>query len=205
MRQTAPWIRCVASLSVLVLGSGCSSLAAEVDEAPDLAKSELEARQVVSYGGWTGDALTPTVIPSTYFKEPNPKVWARASFAGAGTTPAGVCLLKQYIQTNGQAVTCNSSADCGSAPTALPTGGFRYCTWANGGGSGPKYCFYRPGSAANFCAGTPATGVPISAATLSTPYHYMAGDFISYACFLGCTSSDPSASSVAVAANPYEP
>lgn len=168
-------------------------------EAPDSADDGLEAAQLVTNvnadGTWTADALAPTMWDDT--ETGTGMGYGRATFTGptGKTRKMGACLLRSYGST-----ACTSVANCGSAPATLPTGGARYCTAP--GGSGTKYCYYRPGTAANWCAGSPANGgTAVSPGTFTTPTQGVpyGVNFISYGCFEGCTASDPSSSSVAKA------
>jgi hypothetical protein len=104
----------------------------------------------------------------------------------------GVCLIQQAAP----ATACTTVADCANAPTVLPPGGFRYCAAARQGDE--RSCFYRPGSAADFCAGTPADPGrnPIAPGTYDTPAWTTssAATWISYACFEGCAVVEPAVS-----------
>jgi hypothetical protein len=150
------------------------------DDAPlGSVQSALDS-DTVSFNGWTATSKNITFTFGMGLS-------ASAGFTGAGNFPHGVCLLKEHAPEKA----CNTDADCGNAPTTLPTGGYRYCTkpygWAY------KTCFFRPGSTQNFCAGTPKTGVPLPAGNLATyPGGSGAGYYVSYACLAGCTASDPS-------------
>jgi hypothetical protein len=184
--------------SAAVFGSigffgGCAANAAdETGDTPDVADGTLETRQVITSvnadGTWTADATGTSGDPDN--------LYASATFTGpAGKTRRmGSCLLKKYQNASSTPTACTTVADCNSAPSSLPTGGFRYCT--NPNGSGTKYCYYRPGTAVSKCVGTPANGgTPIAPGTYQTPGWHGTGTFLSYACFEGCVATDPSASS----------
>lgn len=174
------------------------TLAACTSEATssDLPETEegLEASQTIyntnADGTWSASAQTPWLddIYNPYYMK------GGASFGGPSgkTRKMGVCLLEKT------GTVCNTVADCGSSPASLPTGGSRYCSTLNGTGS--KYCMFRPGTQTAWCAGSPALGgtavAPGSYQTnwMNVPWQT---PYVSYACFEGCTASDPSSSSVA--------
>jgi hypothetical protein len=185
------------ALAGSVLVGGCAS-ATEVEaeeEAPVALADGMEASAIVysadAAGMWSAKAYGGSGEFNMYE--------GQATFTGpAGATRRmGACALREY-RVGGNAVACNTAADCGGAPATLPAGGFRYCVAPNN--VGVKTCFYRPGAPSNFCAGTPANGnVPIPAQTLYTRGSGPAGTrWLTYACFEGCTATDPSSSSVAV-------
>lgn len=170
--------------------AGCAG-ESETSSAP-AAEDQGLGERTVTVDGWTATAYPPWT--TCIGPGPDGCAWsdltAQADFAGpSGTTRrAGVCLL-QMTDTS-----CNTVADCGGSPSTLPSGGFRYCANV----SGYKRCGFRPGSPQNFCAGTPAMGgasVPpgfYSAPRRTVPDYT---DHVSYACFAGCATSDPSVSS----------
>lgn len=180
--------------------TGCA--ASDVADVSAPAEVGLEETQIVystnADGTWSSDAQAPgfAQTPGTYTYEGA----GAAVFTGPSgkTRKLGVCVLKQYMPSSPTA--CNTVADCGSAPSSLPAGGARYCTAENN--SGQKTCFFRPGSAANWCAGSPANGgVAVAPGYYQTPL-FSAGlatqKYISYGCFEGCAATDPSSSSVGV-------
>jgi hypothetical protein len=167
----------------------------EADEnAPSADEDGLETAasitSVNASGTWVATALGPTYTGSPG----NFQTVSRATFTGPATTRRmGVCLLQRR-----HAVACNTATDCANAGfpfEGLPAGGFRYCT--NVDGVGQKYCFYRGGPASTHCAGTPAHGAPIAPGTYASPSATLnyGTTAISYACFEGCTVTDPSVSS----------
>jgi hypothetical protein len=174
---------------------GCSAQTSNVlEEAPGAETEEaVEETQLITSGAWTAFAHQPGAD--------DPFILGAATFTGpAGQTRRmGVCLL----QAHSPSVSCNTTADCNNAPSSLPGGGFRYCTSPNG--SGAKRCYFRPGSAGAYCSGTPAHGQPIAAGTYGTPsvLPIQGKQYISYACFEGCVSTDPSSSSTMT--SPYKP
>jgi hypothetical protein len=179
------------------LAMGCSSQPDTTDDelapASDLDDVSTLATitSVNADGTWTATANPPSVTS-------NPGGTAKGS--GVFTGPAGktrrmgVCLLRST------GTSCNTVADCADAPANLPAGGFRYCTQAEGATG--KRCYYRPGTQAGYCAGTPALGgVPVAPGTYTTPTASGAGGepaFLSYACFEGCAVTDPAISSTEV-------
>lgn len=179
--------------AVLAAAVGCSSPVDddEAAEAPEAVELGTEAQQILystnADGTWSANA-TGTDADSTANR-------AHATFTGpAGKTRRmGVCLLKKYGGFNG--TPCTTTAQCGAAPTTLPAGGFRYCAAPQN--TGQKYCFFRPGPPTTYCAGTPAQNLqPVSPGAKSTPIVVSGkGMFVSYACFEGCSATDPSTSS----------
>jgi hypothetical protein len=179
--------------SALALTVGCAA-EAESGSVPDVDVETLETAasitSVNANGTWVANATAPMQVGIG-------SVRAKATFTGpAGFTRAmGVCLLKMTTTA------CNSVADCASSPASLPSGGFRYCTAPNNGAQ--KYCAFRPGSQATYCGGTPALppvgGLPqkVAPGTYQTATAGVspAVDYVSYACFEGCTATDPSVSS----------
>jgi hypothetical protein len=171
-------------------------------EPPEVSDSEgVGPRQIITSinadGVWTASAQRPTIIAS-YVVE------GSAVFAGpAGKTRRmGVCLLNRASGDPGSAwKACTTVADCASYPAVLPPGGFRYCSGENGGAT--KKCYYRSGPPAAYCAGTPANGgVEVAPGTYTTPQISSVGFVISYACFEGCLTTDPSSSSVGKTVDP---
>jgi hypothetical protein len=178
----------VAATSLVV---GCSSAEVEQAEAPSPAEGEIATLQTIystdSAGTWSATADAPFHVAGTTV------LTVGALFTGpAGSTRRmGVCALTKAPGN----VACSTVADCATAPYTLPSGGFRYCAAPEG--VGQKRCYYRAGSQAAYCAGTPANGgVPISPGYIekSVPTAAIV-TWMSYACFEGCAATDPSASS----------
>jgi hypothetical protein len=185
----ASWKRFVVLFGTFVLGQGCMR-SETVDDTLDVPVSEddsLGEQQTISDNGWMLSATRPQLSPCG-----DVTGGALVSGPSGATRALGVCLL---IRTT---TACTTVADCNSAPSTLPSGGYRYCVAPNGAGT--KYCSYRPGSQAGWCAGTPALGTPMGAVNLSvvavSPGGIPADRWLSYACFAGCTASDPSSSSL---------
>jgi hypothetical protein len=186
----------LATLSSVAL-MACASVTPTAEEAVDVEPVGVDEAQLIYNtnvdGTWSADALTPSVGAG--------ETLARATFGGPSnkTRRMGVCLLERYKEPSAPfaSMPCNTTADCTFAPFSLPSGGFRYCTSPNN--SGQKYCYFRPGPATTFCAGTPQDNqfhppgnyITWGAAPVQRP----AAQYISYACFEGCTASDPSSSS----------
>jgi hypothetical protein len=166
----------------------CTAPTTEQEEAPVVETNGAEEQQIITFQGWTAEALKPVEV-----SDDPVRIRAQAKFVGTGVKPAGVCALRQFTKAGGVTTPCTTVADCASSPTNLETGGYRYCTSANGGAS--KTCYYRPGTQQRYCAGTPATGTPIGPGTYQTSLAGGPGRWISYACFAGCATSDPSSSS----------
>jgi hypothetical protein len=175
-------------VGVVIFASACAE-PPEAD-APSLEDDGVEPLQTVTSvnadGTWVADA--------SFINQTVNNIYAGASFTGPSgkTRRMGVCALKQFQENN--PVACATVADCNSAPSSLPAGGFRYCVAPNN--VGQKYCFYRPGSPASYCAGSPAQAgnPPIAPGTYYTPSTAGSGCWISYACFEGCATTDPSSS-----------
>jgi hypothetical protein len=199
----------VRTLAGIALGSllfGCAAAPIEGDSALVADDDGLAPSQLIyntnATGTWSASAYAEDMSGGL--------VQAYSNFTGPANQSRrfGVCALRQHRPVNGSPVACNSTADCNSAPTSLPAGGFRYCTAPNGVGT--KYCFFRPGPATTYCAGTPANGnVPINvggsgAVTLSAYAENVPSEsrWIGYACFEGCAVSDPSSSSSITVAPP---
>jgi hypothetical protein len=184
MKKVIAFSAIAGSMSALV---ACMSPIGDTSgDVPDVDTQDIEESQLLSYQGWTAVAAAPQISGTT--------ARAKATFtrnSGATTIKAGVCLLKQHFQ-NSQPVTCDTDAQC----PVLATGGYAYCANLFDKTSPTKYCYYRPGTPANFCVGSPVTGQPIAPGTYTTPYNSItAGTYVSYACFSGCLTSDPSISS----------
>jgi hypothetical protein len=187
----------------------CSNVTPDTSDVDvDVDVDGLEQSTAITDNGWTMTSLTPTanVVGSGASTIYGGVTFARTS--GPTTRKAGVCLLSVYLtQSTGMKQVCNTVADCGSYPTTLPAGGFRYCAAYDAGGT--KFCMYRPGSPANFCTGTPANGgLDIAPGTYSTPTKLVSSGWEvqlnapapsnmrlsiweSYGCFAGCTTTDP--------------
>lgn len=190
-----------AALGLAAVALGCATPAA--DEAREADVDSLTPQAMITNanadGTWTATALKPVGEDS---------VNGVATFTGPSgkTRKMGVCVIREYRNTSNLATSCTTVADCGSSPSYLPTGGSRYCTSADN--SGGKSCFYRPGTQASLCAGSPANGgVAVAPGTFVTgpsPGATTSQFWISYACFEGCTASDPSASSLAATAYNWE-
>jgi hypothetical protein len=176
------WFLCLFAWT-LAAHAGCASPSEAV---PSIADDELAPAQIINSNGWTAEGHEPFCDFSSGL------VSASATFTGPSARRMGVCLL-QLTTTP-----CSSVAQCNSAPSWLPPNGFRYCTAPNG--VGQKYCAFRPGSQATFCAGTPATAgnPPVAPGNFYTNQVFSAlggTRYVSYACFEGCTATDPSVSS----------
>jgi hypothetical protein len=180
----------VLGLSGLVAMSGCASALSE-DERAAAVTGAADEQQIIyntnADGTWSADAQKPQFDELDFYT-----MRARGTFTGpAGKTrKMGVCLLKHTTTP------CTTVADCSSSPATLPTGGFRYCTGANGG---PKYCAFRPGTQGDLCGGSPGLGgVAVAPGYYESGWYFSSGNaqFLSYACFEGCSASDPSSSSM---------
>jgi hypothetical protein len=104
-----------------------------------------------------------------------------------------MCLVQRYV-SDGEAVTCDTTDDCNSAPFALPAGGSRYCVAPNN--SGTKFCHYRPGNRADYCAGSPALELaPVRADSYRIDIAAPQGSqWLALACFNACADLPPSIS-----------
>jgi hypothetical protein len=173
----------------------------EVTAVPAAETDTVESQQVVysTVAGktWSSTAWTPT--GSIYDGVTGGGTFEARWRVRAGENPSrrmGACLLKQG--TGGAGVTCNTTADCNNSPSSLPAGGFRYCVAPDGVGA--KKCYFRPGPASSYCAGTPALpgNPPVAPGNYATPTITtgVQGKWISYGCFEGCSATDPSSSSL---------
>jgi hypothetical protein len=182
-------VRFAISLLTITIIGGCAVRTEEPAEVPAAEDDVLGELASVTSGAWTGTAVTP-FTPGLGLNRPWGDLSASASFAGpAGSTRRmGVCLLQMTTTP------CTSVANCTMTP---PPGGFVYCTKPDG--AAQKYCAFRPGAPSTWCAGTPALGgnPPIASGSYTTPRRgALSGvDYVSYACFEGCSASDPSVSS----------
>lgn len=204
----------VALAGCWVEGNGGAPAAPAVE---DDGLSDQATRTLIADGGtWTGTAQTPVLQGSSAY--PNRRsVSASAVFTGPGSFKMGVCALQLTqlpctgIPNQGETVKDAIDRECGSL--SIPSGGGRYCTAQND--VGQKYCAIRPGAQSAYCAGSPTTcktssgascecgspncGPPqtVAPGTLTTPVVSapLYSNWISYACFDGCKSSDPSSSS----------
>lgn len=187
-------------VSALMAVAGCATEDVSA-QAPEVDGDTLGEEAMVSSqnaaGWWYATAHEP------WSPEFNTVV-GRASFDGPQgvTRRMGVCLLQMTntpctgipvgSETKQQAI----NRECAASPSHVPTGGFRYCAKADG--ESQKRCAVRPGSPANFCAGTPALGgAQVYVGYKSTPVRGMSLNvqYVSDACFEGCTATDPSVSS----------
>ncbi len=182
------------------LTGGCST---EVDSGsvPEVETSSIAPRTSVTHPtlGLTITAITPETQGSDDIR-------GGFTVSGTGSTAMGVCMLNLYLGTNDVGKQCSTASDCADVlPDSLfATGGAyangsRYCVGENNASF--KYCHFRPGSQADFCAGTPVLGTTIGPGTYMTPYQpFTRGDmmgtppaigasgWLSYACFAGCAS-----------------
>lgn len=190
----------ILAVSIVGLLAACAVPSAE--EAPDAEEATVaETAIITTTDGWTADAQQPVVSGplGNYVK-------GSAIFSGpGGTKKMGVCLLKMTSTPCSGTDSLDAqgyAGPCVAAVGTVPTGGHRYCTDPDGG-STQKYCAFRPGSNAAYCAGSPANGgVAVGAGTYTTPQISAAStaQWVSYACFNGCagTTADPSVSSIAL-------
>jgi hypothetical protein len=212
----------IAGLVAIALAA-CSSETSST--APDVDDDGIETLQSVSDSGWTMTAATPEGTTGANFTMDG-TVRASISWSGAGSRATGACLIVRvevggYTSQNScgmvesewsEPVPCTTASQC--AGYNVPSGAV-YCTAPNN--SGPKYCYVRPGSQADFCVGTPATGAPVAApATMTTAWKsawaYGSGyvrnnwydcqvdhggseahhvNWLMYGCFAGCNAQGP--------------
>lgn len=193
-------------LSVSAFLAGCTNESSGGDVTPLPSETELEAQQSLTVGSLTMTALQPELSYSD--------VRGRVTITGSGSAKMGACLLSLVHVTSSHGGTgaqqaCNSNSDCATFASGF-TNGAAYCAATNN--SGTKYCYVRPGSQANFCAGSPALGgVAIGAGTYSTPWTWVTNGipgyetydaywdgwddnvtyigWITYGCFNGCGGS----------------
>lgn len=187
-KRIASMLAVLGITTVVGCGAEGADTAATVDD-DGLAEQQL-IYSTNADGTWSANALKPQFLGEDYWT-----LSAQADFTGPSgkTRKMGVCLL-QHTSTP-----CTSVANCGSAPSTLPAGGARYCTGANG--SSTKYCAFRPGYASDFCAGSPAHGgAAVSPGHQDSPWQTVGGvaQYLSYACFEGCSATDPSSSSLSL-------
>lgn len=178
----------MAAMTAALAAVGCAAPAPVDSATPE--ESELSAEATIyssnADGTWSATAYAPAQESTEIAKASGV-----ATFTGpwGKTRKMGVCMLKR------DGAACSTVADC--AGIAVPTGGARYCTQAEGDTS--KRCWIRPGPSTSYCAGSPALGgAAVSSGTYTTP---QAGGrsttWLSYACFEGCSATDPSVSSSA--------
>lgn len=185
-----------AVVGALVALSGCAAGDPHEGSSPSPSEGAVGAQQLLTSvnanGTWTADALSPAIDVAL-------NVFGRADFTGPEgfTRKMGVCLLT-VVNT-----ACTTVADCSGV--TIPKWGSVYC--AALGGDGPKVCAVRPGRQQDWCAGSPAiTGNPaVGPGSYATPVYPASSEswYISYACFEGCTATDPSVSSYAAVPDPY--
>lgn len=183
--------------AALTAFAGCA--ADQGVDAPAAEDDALEAQASITNNGFTATSEIPST-PRINNVPSYGDLWSRATFTGPSNRRMGVCMLQMT------GTPCTTTAQCGSSPSSLPSGGFRYCT--NPDNSGQKYCAFRPGSPTAFCAGTPAQGgVVVAPGTYTTPRRTVSPgvDYVSYACFEGCATSDPAVSSAGqkICSSPY--
>jgi hypothetical protein len=185
----------VALLATAACESGDTESVAPVAEL-DTTGAQGTVWSANAQGWWSATAQVPDV-PSTFVGEGGYTYFnfrGSAVFDGpAGATRRmGVCLLAHMGGVGG--IACSTAADCGT-----PSGGnFYYC--ADPYSTGNKQCYVRPGSQTAYCGGSPALpgNAPIAPATIYTPQFTASyGNYwVSYACFEGCATTDPSTSSI---------
>jgi hypothetical protein len=188
----------VASVVALVaLASGCAATT-DPSAPTDVADGELDSKQIVystnADGTWSENAATPQL-----------NVWnsvrAYATFTGptGKVRKMGVCTLRLTDTACSGLDSVDPVTGYGGpcASLYLAPGGYRYCTAPNG--SGQKYCALRDGDQSVYCGGSPsyADHHAIAPGTYYAPYHEAESltSYISYACFEGCSATDPSSSS----------
>jgi hypothetical protein len=197
-KQTVRRVFGFAAAALALVVVGCSSEA--VEEAPAVDADALDEEVGTIYNGaFSATASTSFMGFYDVGQWRYSQIRANASFTGPSARRMGVCLLKS--QYNGTGLRpCSTVADCG---TPRP-GGYAYCVDPYGGGQ--KHCFERPGTQTAWCAGSPALpgAPPITPGPISTPtYTLTEGSYwgqgaywLSYACFEGCTQSDPATSAI---------
>lgn len=109
------------------------------------------------------------------------------------TRQMGMCLAQRY-ESGADAVACNTVDDCKTAPSMLPDGGSRYCVAPNR--TGQKYCHFRPGSRADYCAASPALDLaPVAPGAYRIDHAAAPGtQWLTMACFNICVAIPPAIS-----------
>lgn len=188
---------CISTLTSIV---GCAADDAAPFEAVATDDGSLEPQATLTSvnadGTWTATPNVPTIVSSGNLK-------ASAAFTGPAnkTRKMGVCSLRRAQPTGKAYKICTSVADCFDAPTTLPTGGARYCALPDG--ETQSQCYYREGPQQGWCAGSPALGgTAVAPGTYETPVQSTSYWHVSYACFEGCTATDPAVSSAGRSLNP---
>jgi hypothetical protein len=180
------WLVSIVAVGAMLVGCASESEGQAPEVEIDLAAEDAIITSVNAQGTWTAEAHAPGAATSSGIYA---DVWARATFTGpAGATRRmGACLLELSTTP------CTTTAGC----NAPPAGGFTYCAAPNN--TGQKYCAYRRGPASTWCTGTPALAgnPPIAPGYRETGWLsvYTSRKYISYACFEGCSATDPSVSS----------
>jgi hypothetical protein len=234
LRSTA---RLVAPFAFTI--AACSS-AEPTSIAPDIVDDSIEPMQSVSDSGWTMTSGTPQVQTNAAGAM-DATVRASVSWTGTGSRAAGACLLVR-VEVGGHSsenrcgrvehewsepVSCTTASQCTGYAAGIP-GAVAYCTAPNN--TGPKYCYIRPGTQAQYCVGTPADAQPITAGTRTTgwkgawdgygydishnldcyedygSFHTYFSKWVMYGCYSGCTGTTPTpsvSSQLTVSANQY--
>lgn len=181
---------------VALLATACTS--PEVEGAPpEVDRGGVSIQQLVTDNGWDMVAATPSMNAYDNYVS-GTVTFSRSS--GPTTRAAGACLLNQARGSDWQTIPCSTANDCSGV--AIPAGGARYCVAPNATGS--KTCWIRPGSASDYCTGSPALGgAPIGPGSYTTPTRSatFAGTYTAqrswllYGCFAGCSAISGSLSS----------
>lgn len=187
-------------LGAMVLGTACTTdLADEAPSPTDDAALDTAAWVYSTNADGTWGAKAGAPVNNLYGNQ----VRGAATFTGPSgkTRKMGACILRQGL-LNDAVVPCaggtQAQVDAQCAGLNVGTGGNRYCTQADGSGSGQKYCFVRPGTQTQYCGGSPAlSGQAIAPGTVTTPWVGTTTNsyWLTYACFEGCSATDPSSSS----------
>jgi hypothetical protein len=212
-RRVASWSVSL-GVAAFTMAAGCSTptTSDETDEAVEQTRSLLTFIDPVSGSPGTLNPHTP--VATTVGSGLTVNGTATFTLVSLPTYRMGLCLMKKvgsgaglgpypctcdrFTQSPADYTAC-MNAQCGGPAAggyAMPVDGPNMenaCLQADN--DAQKYCYRRPGGRAQFCAGTPVTGVPIGPGTYPTPnVTATPGEsWITLACTQGCTvGTDPS-------------
>lgn len=186
----------ILSGAVVLMAIAVSACASETSPMGDTPETSLDG--VDEQGSVTVNGVTLTALAPEYASSFGGMRWTvRGKMSTNGTAKQGVCLLQPT------SVACDPNGPKGTtghlacAQNAL-SGWHSYCGQIEG--QGGYVCMHRPGSQTQYCGGSPVTGALVSAGTVYTPSIGVPSNttqmWVSYACYAGCTASDPAVSSL---------
>jgi hypothetical protein len=184
-----PTLRTCTILAAMLLVVGCSAAASGTGEVPSVETGSLTPNET-NDGAWSLTARQPEQ-PLTWATSDLDKVVFGVEIDGPSgqTRKMGACLLEYTTTTCTATSQQDVDTQCASAPSTVPSGGYRYCVNHPHYYGGAKYCAFRPGPTSTHCVGTPQNG-----GNEIGPGTYWSGQLsftsgrvhATYGCFAGC-------------------